>query len=125
MLIASAQQAKPTSWASLLQAVNLFATAGGEADAPAFFVFYGMLPCFYSFVNPYFYNFFFHFVYPADLRQHYHRTQCTEGGVLMDNYKNAKNSKGSQSRNANTKNAKNTKDENARSENTRNETNAR
>jgi len=47
----------------LYDAVDLFAVAGGEADAPTFFVFSDILYYPGVFVNGFFQNFFTYFLY--------------------------------------------------------------
>ena len=61
MLSASAQQRKRPA-GPLADAVDLFAVAGGEPDAPTFFVFSDILYYPGVFVNGFFQNFFTYFL---------------------------------------------------------------
>lgn len=98
----------------MYDAVDLFAVAGGEADAPTFFVFSDILYYPGVFVNGFFQNFFYIFSAAAVKLWLYliQRVQKMEV-YLMDNTKNTKNTKNTNTtdntENTNTKNAKNAK----------------
>jgi hypothetical protein len=93
-------------------AVDLFAIAGGEADAPTFFVFSGILYHSSAFVNRFFpkiFAFFPHILSAPGDTTGVPRVQKTEV-YLMDNTKNTKNANTNETtENTNTKNTKNAK----------------
>ena len=98
----------------MYDAVDLFAVAGGEADAPTFFVFSDILYYPGVFVNGFFQNFLHIFCGGGETMvvPEVQRVQKMEV-YLMDNTKNTKNTKNTNTidntENTNTKNAKNAK----------------